>query len=95
MNSMDAQRRFDTESLSSGGCKLHIAGPVGQGWRVITVWESREASDRFREERLLPAIRPLAGDQPTPTGEPEISAVHELVTLDLPAHFALGSPHRE
>jgi hypothetical protein len=31
------------------GCELHIAGPVEQGWRVITVWESREAFDRFRE----------------------------------------------
>jgi hypothetical protein len=29
------------------GCQLHIAGPVEQGWRVITVWESPEAFDRF------------------------------------------------
>ena len=29
------------------GCQVQIAGPVEQGWRVITVWESREAFDRF------------------------------------------------
>jgi hypothetical protein len=48
------------------GCQLHIAGSVEQGWRVITVWESREAFDRFREEKLLPAIREVAGGEGPP-----------------------------
>jgi hypothetical protein len=61
-------------------CIAHIAGPVAQGWRVITVWESREAFNRFREERLLPAFRELAGDEPPPPAEPEINDVHKLVT---------------
>jgi hypothetical protein len=61
------------------GCKLHIAGPVEQGWRVITVWESREAFDRFREEKLLPAFREVAGEAPPPPAEPEISPVHKLI----------------
>jgi hypothetical protein len=62
------------------GCELHIAGPVDQGWRVITVWESREAFDRFREEKLLPTIRELAGDEAPPAAEPEVSPVHKLIT---------------
>jgi hypothetical protein len=61
-------------------CIAHIAGPVEQGWRVITVWESREAFDRFREERLVPAIRELAGSEPPPAPTPEINDVHKLVT---------------
>ncbi|MFL6043036.1 MAG: hypothetical protein ACJ740_16745 [Gaiellales bacterium] len=61
------------------GCELHIGGPVEQGWRVITVWESREAFDRFREEKLLPAMRELAGDEPPPAAV-EIDPVHKLVT---------------
>jgi hypothetical protein len=61
------------------GCKLHIAGPVEQGWRVITVWESREGFDRFREEKLLPALREVAGEAPPPPAEPEISPVHKLI----------------
>jgi hypothetical protein len=62
------------------GCELHIAGPVEQGWRVITVWESREAFDRFREEKLLPAIREVAGDEAPRAAEPEVNPVHKLVT---------------
>jgi heme-degrading monooxygenase HmoA len=62
------------------GCKLHIAGPVEQGWRVITVWESREAFDRFREEMLIPAIREITGEQAPPAVEPEVNPVHKLIT---------------
>jgi hypothetical protein len=45
------------------GCQVHIAGPVNEGWRVITVWDSEKAFSRFREEKLIPAIRELAGDE--------------------------------
>ncbi len=62
------------------GCELHIGGPVEGGWRVITVWESREAFRRFREAKLLPAIKELAGEEPPPTAEPEVNPIHKLVT---------------
>ena len=62
------------------GCRLHIAGPVEHGWRVITVWESSEAFDRFREEKLLPAIREIAGNDGPPGVEPEVNPVHKLIT---------------
>ena len=39
------------------GCQLHIAGPYENGWRVITVWESEERFQQFREEKLVPALR--------------------------------------
>jgi hypothetical protein len=61
------------------GCQLHIAGPVEQGWRVITVWDSREAFDLFREEKLLPAIREVAGDEGRAEVEPEINPIHLLL----------------
>jgi hypothetical protein len=61
------------------GCELHIAGPVEQGWRVITVWESRESFDRFREEKLLPAIREVTGEQAPRAVEPEVNPVHKLI----------------
>ena len=50
------------------GCELHIAGPVEEGWRVITVWDSRETFDRFREEKLLPAIRESSPRRRAPRG---------------------------
>jgi hypothetical protein len=40
--------------------------------------ESREAFDRFREEKLLPALREVAGETPPPAA-PEISPVHKLI----------------
>ena len=57
-----------TEKVMSGnklpeGSKVHIAGPVDEGWRVITVWDSQEAFDKFRNETLIPALREAAGDQ--------------------------------
>ena len=59
--------------------RLHIAGPVEQGWRVITVWKSREAFDRFRVQELLPAIQELAGEDSPPAVDPEVNPVHKLV----------------
>ena len=38
------------------GCQAHIAGPYDKGWRVITVWESDEQFQAFRDEKLLPAM---------------------------------------
>jgi hypothetical protein len=39
------------------GCQAHIAGPMEGGWRVITVWESTEKFNTFREGSLLPAMQ--------------------------------------
>ena len=37
------------------GARLLVSGPAEPGWRVITVWDSREDLDRFYAERLRPA----------------------------------------
>jgi len=39
------------------GSLARLAGPVEGGWRIISVWESQEAFDAFRRERLEPAFR--------------------------------------
>ena len=50
------------------GLILHVAGPTDEGVRVIDVWESEEAWERFRSERLDPAIAALGGPaRPEPT----------------------------
>ena len=61
------------------GCQLHIAGPVENGWRVITVWESEERFQQMREETLIPAMREVAEDDRI---APRISAdpVYRLIT---------------
>ena len=39
------------------GGRLVLGGPAGAGYRVITVWDSGEARDRFLAERLRPAYK--------------------------------------
>jgi hypothetical protein len=61
------------------GCQLHIAGPYKDGWRVITVWDSEERFQQFRDEKLIPALREAGGEDRIAQS---ISAdpVHNLVT---------------
>jgi hypothetical protein len=40
------------EGLPPDGLLLHAAGPTDEGFRIIAVWESEAAWDRFREARL-------------------------------------------
>lgn len=43
------------------GLLVHVAGPTDDGVRIIDVWESEEAWERFRLDRLAPAIAALGG----------------------------------
>ena len=61
------------------GAKIHIAGPTDDGWRVITVWESQEHFERFREETLIPALRD-AGEEDRIAPRPAPQPVHRLIT---------------
>lgn len=38
------------------GLILHVAGPTDDGFRVIDVWESRDAWGRFHADRVAPAL---------------------------------------
>jgi hypothetical protein len=59
------------------GCQLHVAGPVDEGWRIITVWESPEHLQQFRNEKLLPALRD-AGAEAEMT--PEVNEAYRVIT---------------
>ena len=63
------------------GLLFHWAGEVDGKWTITDVWESREGYDRFREERLFPAIREVSGMDPAEGPQPTISefAVHNYV----------------
>jgi hypothetical protein len=58
------------------GCQLHVAGPVDEGWRIITVWESPEHLERFRNETLLPALREAGVDDLVP----QVSPAYRVIT---------------
>ena len=38
------------------GLLVHVAGPTDEGFRMIEVWESQAAWERFRDERLTGAL---------------------------------------
>lgn len=44
------------------GAIFQVAGQA-EAWRVITVWESRDAWERFSQERLRPAFAEVGVEQ--------------------------------
>ncbi len=62
------------------GLILHAVGARGSGMRVIDVWESQEAYERFRNEQLVPAMEaamPGAMEQGPP--QMESLELHNLI----------------
>lgn len=81
------QEQYDAVNAEMGieenppqGLIFHAAGPMEGGWNVIDFWESREAFDRFQQERLGPAIAAI-GDE-APPNPPSIKefAVHNTIS---------------
>ena len=56
-----------------GGILSHAAGPTADGWRVIDVWESEEAFQRFGEV-IGPVLQEL--DYP---GQPQLFELRNFV----------------
>ena len=52
----------------------HLAGPNGNGWRIIEVWETKEDATKFFAEAVHPYLPP--GVKPRRA----IHEVHALVT---------------
>ena len=49
------------------GGLFHVAGPMPGGWRVVDIWESEEAFERFAQARLMPAVHRVGiPDMPDP-----------------------------
>ena len=49
-------RMLDVESSPPAGGWLRMAGPMAGGWRIVTLWDSEADWERFRDERLTPAL---------------------------------------
>jgi hypothetical protein len=70
---------FDT-SEAPEGLILHSAGQGDRGWYVYDIWESREAFERFNDEKLMPAIKEVMGDvQPPPEAAPQFYDVQVVI----------------
>lgn len=49
------------------GIVSHYAGPSDAGWTVVDIWESDEAFDKFKAERLGAAMEKNGLPEPTVT----------------------------
>ena len=52
------------------GLIVHAAGEVDGKWQSVSVWESQEAYERFRDEQVFPAVRQTLGDSAIEAGPP-------------------------
>ena len=72
------QEKLGARENPPPGLIIHTAGPTATGWRVVDVWESEEALQKFRDGRLMPAIREAVGELPSPP-KIEINPVYDLI----------------
>jgi len=46
------------------GARMRMAGPTEGGWRIVSLWDSRELFEAFVAERLAPALKDAGRPQP-------------------------------
>jgi hypothetical protein len=52
------------------GLIVHAAGEEEGKWLSVSVWESEEHANRFRDQRLMPAVTQALGEQAVAAGPP-------------------------
>ena len=55
---------------------FHVAGPIEGGWRVVDVWESQEAVNKFFQELLGPALQEAG----VTAAQPRFWPVHNMLS---------------
>jgi hypothetical protein len=48
---------LDLEGNPPSGCRSRMSGPTEDGWRIVTLWDSRDHFEEFLESRLKPALQ--------------------------------------
>ena len=57
------------------GNRLRLAGPMDGGWRIVSLWDSREQFERFAKERLHLTLEGAGSGEPI-VGFWDIETVH-------------------
>ena len=78
------QRFAEAISPTPPGLIVHVAGPTDEGYRIIEVWESREAWLRFSGEALGATVADEA-DLPWPPSIRELVPAHLVCRAGLAA----------
>ncbi len=67
---------------------LHTAGPIPNGWRVFNIFESREAYEKFYNDRVVPALRQLGISNPS---RKEYYPIHNVLAYNTSVLNTLGA----
>jgi hypothetical protein len=49
-------KALDVEGSPPAGGRIRMAGPMAGGWRIVSLWDSEADFERFRDDRLVPAL---------------------------------------
>jgi hypothetical protein len=49
-------KALDLDGSPPVGFRIRMAGPTARGWRIVSLWDSEADYERFRNERLVPAL---------------------------------------
>jgi hypothetical protein len=77
------QEKLGLQGNLPEGLILHTAGAVGDGVAIFNIWESEAAFQTFRDERLLPAVAEVAGEEAA-SGPPPDQQIYELHNIVRP-----------
>ena len=69
-------KRMNLGGKTAPGGIFHVCGAMEGGIRVVDVWESQEAFDKFAKEQIMPITQEFGLPQPKMT----IWPVHNILT---------------
>ncbi len=49
-------KALDLDRSPPAGFRIRLAGPTALGWRIASLWDSEADFERFRNDRLVPAL---------------------------------------
>lgn len=70
--------KMDIKGNPPDGLIVHSAADLGGTMRVIDIWDSREAYEKFGQERLGPTVIEVVGPD-APQVAPEITEPHSVL----------------
>jgi quinol monooxygenase YgiN len=65
------------------GCLVHSAGEGPNGFRVVDIWESKEAFDSFMNDKLMPAMQEAGMADMTGTPPEIVELMHVIVNEEV------------
>ena len=67
-------REVTPDNKPPAGMLYHVAAPMANGWRVVEVWESQAAADKFFQEKLGQALQ-----KANISAKPEIAQAYNIM----------------